>query len=90
MPLDIFGGRGKYGDLDLNRYKIINCLDPTEDHHVSTKQYVDTNFVTKSDCKMDGNLNMDGNSIINSRSPTNANDLTTKEYVDNNFVTRSG
>ena len=39
---DIFGGNGKYGDLDLNGNKIINCLDPDEDHHVSTKQYVDT------------------------------------------------
>ena len=39
MP-DIFGGNGQYDDLDLNKYKIINCLDPMEHHHVAPKQYV--------------------------------------------------
>lgn len=83
---DIFGGNGKYGDLDLSGSKIINCLDPYEDHHVATKQYVDSNFISKSKYKMSTDLDMNSYAVINSVSPIEENDLTTKKYVDDNFI----
>lgn len=62
---------------------------PTSTLHATTKTYVDTNFLSKTDTSaqtMASAIDMGTNKITSSTAPSTGNDLTNKTYVDTQFA----
>ena len=62
---------------------------PTSTLHATTKTYVDTNFLSKTDTNaqtMASAIDMGTNKITSSTAPSTGNDLTNKTYVDTQFA----
>ena len=63
---------------------------PTSTLHATTKTYVDTNFLSKTDTNaqtMAAAIDMGTNKITSSAAPSTGNDLTNKTYVDGQVAT---
>ena len=79
------------GEINMSRKKITNQVHPSQFRDVTTKQYVDTNFVNVAGSTiLLGNTNMGGHKVINLKAPTANSDATTKNYVETNYLSRSG
>lgn len=62
---------------------------PTSNLHATTKTYVDTNFLSKTDTSaqtMAAAIDMGTHKITSSTTPTNDSDLARKKYVDDKFA----
>ena len=62
---------------------------PTSTLHATTKTYVDTNFLSKTDTSaqtMAAAIDMGTHKITSSTAPSTGNDLTNKTYVDTQFA----
>jgi hypothetical protein len=62
---------------------------PTSTLHATTKTYVDTNFLSKTDTSaqtMAAAIDMGTHKITSSTTPTNDSDLARKKYVDDKFA----
>ena len=79
------------GDLNVGRNKIVNIAEPSHDHEVANKKYVDDelNAVDLSvylkrdgSTPMTSSLNVGNHKITNVAPPSSSSDATTKKYVD--------
>ena len=79
------------GDLNVGGNKIVNIAEPSHDHEVANKKYVDDelNAVDLSvfmkrdgSTPMTSSLNVGNHKITNVAPPTSSLDATTKKYVD--------
>ena len=75
-----------------NNTPICSVASPTLNDHLTRKDYVDNNFVDRTNNlaqAINGSKTFSENVICSVASPTAVNHLTRKDYVDNNFVDRT-
>ena len=71
-------------DLNMDEHRIVNSLDPVNGRDLTTKKYVDLNFLNRyTGGLMLGDIHMKGNTITDLKLPTEDNNAANKVYVDN-------
>lgn len=80
----IFNGNITAQIIDLqNLYKIINCIDPSSNQDVATKNYIDSNYLRRDDVIGSVANNMDAVLVLsNINQNTSSNNASTVGYVD--------